>query len=340
MPPFVALWDPKNVLEVGPEIAGIKCVGHAKTKSRRCRNHIARENYQQASRIILQISRIDISTPDVDSALAPLARLLICRHWNHQDQVGEVVAKWRYRIQHFQVVAAAHPRDDSQIEHHAARQEGETAGHETAIARQETTVAHQETEVPRWEIEGLRRDIAIARREAETARRDAALAHQETEIARRDATVARRDAQILLSEVARALRALAQQVVALSAAERPGPATPSRTIEVSQPNLASSSTRHPGRPSVVYSDRYATPISLAATPHVERRPTTIPSPSTHRSIPTEEDSNLPSINGECSICLHDLGHERIVRCAARCQQPFHSECINAWLEVRRMCPLW
>ena len=347
MPPFVDPWDPKEVLEIGQEIAGIKCVAYAKTKGRQCRNPIARANYQQASEILLQISRMSISAPGVDDALAPLARLLICHHWDHQDQVEAVVAEWRDRIQQLQFVAAAHLGNGAQIEHHVARQEREIAGRERATARREITIARRERDVAcrerdvaRREIEKLRRDVAIARQETGTARRDAGMAHQETEIARRYAAISRQAAHKLRLEAARNLEArnaLARQIVALSAAVRPRPATPAQTVEASRPNLAPSSTRHPERPPI---GRDAAPISPEALSRAARRPTTIPSPSNQNSMPTEEDSSLLSIGGDCSICLHDLGHEGIVRCAAQCHQPFHGECINAWLEVRRICPLW
>lgn len=371
MPPFVPLWDPKDVLESGQKIAGVECVGYAKTKGRRCRNHIARADYQVASKLLVQMSRLNISAPGVDVALAPLARLLLCHYWDHQDQVEAVVAEWRKRIQNFQAVAGAHLANDAQTEHNAARQEGETAGREwatarreiakahlekevtcreierlrrdVATARQETNSAHHETGAARWETEELRRSVAIARQEARTARRDAVMAHQETEIARRDAAIARQENRTLQIEAARNLEArndLAQQIAALSASATSGSTTLSRTVEDSRPNLAPSSTRHPERPPIVYTDIDAAPISSGATSRAERQPTTIPSPSNPRSMPTGEDSNLTRIDGECTICLHDLGDEQIVRCAAQCQQPFHGECIDAWLDVRRVSPLW
>ena len=336
MPPVVTLWDPKEVLEIGQEIAGIKCVGQAKTKRRRCRYSIARANYQQASEILLQMSRNNISAPSVDNALAPLARLLICRHWDHQDQVGEVVAEWRNRIQRFQIVAAAQLRENAQIGHHAARQEREPAGRERATARREIAIAHHERELTCREVEGLRRDVAIARQEARIAR-------QETEMARRDTAIARQEVHNLRLEAARNLEvrnALAQHNVPRLATGRPRSTTRSRTIEASPPDLSPSSPRHPERPPVVQIDLNGASISLEAIPRAERRRAITAPPSNLRPMPTEEDSNLPSIGGDCSICLHDFGHEDIVRCAARCQQPFHGECISAWLEVRRTCPLW
>lgn len=343
MPLVVTRWDPKEILEIGQEIAGIKCVGQAKTKPRRCRYSIARANYQQASEILLQMSRNNISAPGVDNALAPLARLLICRHWDHQDQVGEVVAEWRNRIQRSQIVAAGHLRENAQIEHHATRQEGEPAGRERATARRKIAIAHHEKELACREVERLRRDVAIARQEAGMARRDAAMARQETEIARRDAAIARQETRNLRLEAARNLEvrnAIAQHTVPSSAAGRPRSTTRSRTIEASRPDLAPSSSCHPERPPVVPIDRNAASIPLEAISRAERRPATTAPLSNLRPRPTEEDSNLPSIGGDCSICLHDIGHEGIVRCAARCQQPFHGECINAWLRVRRTCPLW
>lgn len=383
MPPLTALWDPEDVLEIGQVLSGITCVGEAKTHGRRCRRHLARASCQQASKIILRISCMVFSNPRVDDALAPLASLLICKYSNHQEQVEEVVERWRGRIDR---ALAAQLEDDIQHEQgildHAVPQAGEISDREIANARRERAIAHQESETTRREIETARRDVAIARQETENARRevtiarldnetfrsdaaiarqaleaaqrviaisrqetqvarrDTATARQETQAARRDAAIARQEAHSLRLEAARnreVMNALAQHLATLEAAVR---ATPTRTVETSPPNPPTSSTRHLERPSNDYIDREDPPASLAATYPVERQLITISSSSNRHSVPTEETNGRQASVGDCSICLNRLGDEGIVRCVAQCQQPFHGECIDVWLEEQTICPLW
>lgn len=70
MPPPVVVWDPKNDLEIGQVLLGVTRVGYAKTKRRRCRTPIARASYQRATLLLLQMSRMNVSEPGVDNALA------------------------------------------------------------------------------------------------------------------------------------------------------------------------------------------------------------------------------------------------------------------------------
>ena len=368
MPLLTALWDPEDVLEIGQVSPGITCVGEAKTMGRRCHHHLARASYQQASKIILQMSSMMVSNTGVDGALASLARLLLCKYSQHQEQAEEVAEKWRSRIRQFEAVAAQledniqheqetldqavrqngpialahHESEATRREIEIARLNTETFRQDASIARQAHEAALRVADIARQEAQNARRDAAIARQEIQAARRDAVIARQETQsarleiqAARRDAAIARQEAHTLRLEAARnieAVNAWADHFEALSAAARPGFSSQSRALEAS--------TRHPDRPSSNYIDRETAQASSAATSCGDRKQTTIPSSSNRHSVPTEESNGRLASVTECSICLHRFGDEGIVRCVARCQQPFHGECIDAWLEERTVCPLW
>ena len=106
MSTFVGQWDPEEVLEIGEVSSGITCVGHAHSKSRRCHNPIAVVNREQATKLLHEISRMDVSSPGVQKSLEPLARLLLCKQ-NHQNQFPSVVGKWRNQIEGLQIQEAA-----------------------------------------------------------------------------------------------------------------------------------------------------------------------------------------------------------------------------------------
>ena len=62
--------------------------------------------------------------------------------------------------------------------------------------------------------------------------------------------------------------------------------------------------------------------------------------------PVHHPRQLPSVAGqdvpeqksriECSICLEQLGRQRVSR--MNCQHYFHTACINQWLQVNDKCP--
>lgn len=370
MPPPTTLWDPEMVLKIGQILSGITCVGEAKTHGRRCHRHLARASCEQASRTILQISRMTITARSVDAKLRPLARLLLCKYSEHQHQVPEVVEEWRSRIQHFLI---AQLEDDAQHEtlDHDVQQDREIPDREIANARREIAIAHHRSEATCRELEIARRDVAIARIDTETfrsdaaiarqaaeaahrvtaiarqetqnARRDLAMARQETANARQHTAIARQEVHTLRLEAARnteVVHALVDHVGALSAAPRPAISSPSHTIETPRQTPPTASSRHPDSSpnNHIYSE--TAPSSLAAGSRAERQSLTIPSSSNQHSVPMEAANGPLASVGECSICLHRLGDEGIVQCVARCQKPFHGECIDAWLEERTICPLW
>lgn len=349
MPPLVGLWDAEDVLGVGQVSSGATCVGYAKPKRRHCHHRVAAANCQQASDLLLQISSMNISASGVDHVLERLARLLLCHPWNHQDQVGVVAAKWRDRVQQFQIVAAARLETTVQLENEARR--GQVAPDEEGVRLEDAVRVERAARRPRnshskhaarthiREVEAARQDAEIARRDAEIARRDLTIALQDIEIARRETAIARQETEVARKEL-RSLRnrnlrvsdAFTQQVAAV-AGVRGGAATPALTVEFTRPNSTASSTHRPRQNQ--FGRHVASPTAI---PPAATRTLAVPSPAYRLLVPPEEDSG--SIVGDCSICLQRLGNEGLVRCEARCRQPFHGECMNAWLQVRRRCPLW
>ena len=99
-------WNPEEVLEIGQVSSGVTCVGYVNSQSRRCRNPIAAVNRERATNILLEMSRMDVSSLGVEESLEPLARLLLCKR-QHQNQLPSVVEKWRNQIDGVQVQEAA-----------------------------------------------------------------------------------------------------------------------------------------------------------------------------------------------------------------------------------------
>jgi len=43
--------------------------------------------------------------------------------------------------------------------------------------------------------------------------------------------------------------------------------------------------------------------------------------------------------GECAICLEEVGEGGAVKMIAYCKHVFHAECIDRWLEKQVTCPV-
>ena len=98
-------WDPEGVLEIGKVLSGITCVGHAHSKNRRCHNAISAVNRERAANILNQMSSIDFTSVAVKELLEPLGRLLLCLK-QHQEQLSNIVGKWRNQIEALQIQEA------------------------------------------------------------------------------------------------------------------------------------------------------------------------------------------------------------------------------------------
>ena len=106
MSTFVGQWNPEEVLEIGEVLSGTSCVGQAHSKNRRCHNPIAAANRERAANLLHNMSRMDVSSPEVEESLEPLARLLLCKQKHQKTQLSSVVGKWRNQIEGIQVQEA------------------------------------------------------------------------------------------------------------------------------------------------------------------------------------------------------------------------------------------
>ena len=100
-------WNPEDVLEIGQVLSGITCVGYAHSKQRRCNEPISAAKRQQASKLLLQLGKQDISSPEIGVILSLLAPLLSCNRKQHQDQISTVIDEWCHRIEEHQFKTAA-----------------------------------------------------------------------------------------------------------------------------------------------------------------------------------------------------------------------------------------
>ena len=100
-------WDPEGSLGIGQVFSGITCVGYAHSKNRRCQNPISAANRETATERLDQMSKMDISSPQISDHLKPLGRLLLCKLSQHQDQILNVVENWCKQIERMQMQRAA-----------------------------------------------------------------------------------------------------------------------------------------------------------------------------------------------------------------------------------------
>ena len=109
-------WNPEDVLGIGQISSGIICVGYAHSKQRRCNEPISAVKREQATRILLQIGRQDISSPRIEESLSLLAPLLSCKRKQHQDQISTVIEEWCDRIEELRFKEAAEREGDAEFE--------------------------------------------------------------------------------------------------------------------------------------------------------------------------------------------------------------------------------
>lgn len=52
----------------------------------------------------------------------------------------------------------------------------------------------------------------------------------------------------------------------------------------------------------------------------------------------ETDTKMKTIDGDCPICLNELGYEKDIK-SLPCEHIFHSKCINRWFRIKNNCPM-
>ena len=95
MPISSVKWDPYDVL--GIDTSCTTCYGWAPSKNRQCQNPIALANRQEAQHLLRKISRLDLTSTNLNACLRELAHRILCQR-NHQGQAAGVVRGWKDNI--------------------------------------------------------------------------------------------------------------------------------------------------------------------------------------------------------------------------------------------------
>ncbi|KAI9722962.1 MAG: hypothetical protein M1812_001411 [Candelaria pacifica] len=92
------IWDPWRVLGLDPDDEEFTCVGLTESHSDRCRNRISRENRDEASSWLSELSQTStLLAGDSDDLLFELASCVLCMRY-HQGQADRFVKNWQRRI--------------------------------------------------------------------------------------------------------------------------------------------------------------------------------------------------------------------------------------------------
>ena len=333
---LVTRWNPSKVLaNIDNSSCNITCVGYARTAKRRCHNPIAAANQIKAAKLVTEMSRLDISSPEITYLLEGLAPLVLCRRW-HQNQAADMVDDWQEevdvlrrereaarrveeeqrlqdsrlrRAEERRVLEAAQRAEELRHQREAAQQADEVQQVQEAAPRAEQASSEQEA-VNRSEIQQLRAELALTRARLEEVEEKNRELHHRTPSEQPEIRLSRAVDQDAASD--------ADVLVAV-------PVSPTST---SDHRVAEE------------------PVFPVAAPveRVEEGPTS-PTISPNDHLPEQpEDSDNRTMEGDCSICLENLGSQNdVTRCIAQCGQHFHQDCIGIWLvsaENTHTCPYW
>ena len=336
MDPLVTRWKPSKVLaNIDNSSCNVTCVGYARTANRRCHNVIAAASQIKAAKLVTEMSRLDISSPEITYLLEDLAPLVLCRRW-HQDQADDMVKNWQKGVKALRRKREAARREEEEERRQDSRlrraeerrvreaaQRAEELRHQQEAAQQADEVQQAQEAAPRAE-EANNEQEAVSRIEIQQLRAELALMCarlQEVEEKNRELQRTTRSEQ--------PERRLSRGVDQDAASET--------DVLVAVPVSPISTSDHRVAEEPVF------PVP-APVEHVEENPTSpIISPNDH--LPEEPgNSDNRTMEGNCSICLESLGSQNgLTRCIARCGQHFHRDCIGIWLvsaENTHTCPYW
>ena len=334
MDPLVARWDPSKVLgNIDNRSCSITCVGYARTANRRCRNPIAAENQAKAAMVVTELSRLDISSPEVTYLLKRLAPLVLCRRW-HQNQAVDVVDDWRHDVATLRRERSAARR----VEENEGRQDSRLRGAEETRLRGVTQRAeelrHQQEAIQQANVVQQAQEVAPLAEEASQEQE----AVNRIEIQRLRAQLTSMCAR--LEELEEKNRELQSRTRSAQPERRS-----SRVVDQAAAPDAVVATTIPISPTST-SDQHVVeePVFPVPAP-VEQEDRTSPTITPRNHVPEEPEvlDNRP-IEENCSICLESLGDQNdLSRCVAQCGQHFHQDCVRIWLvsgENTRTCPYW
>ena len=336
MDPLVTRWNPSIVLaNIDNSSCNITCVGYARTAKRRCHNIIAAANQFKAAKLVTEMSRLDISSPEITYILEELAPLVLCRRW-HQNQAADIVDDWQEGVDVLRRKREAARR----AEEEGRRRDSRLRGAEERRVRE----AAKRAEERRHQPEAAPQTDEVQQAQGAATRAEEASSEQEA--------VNRIEIQQLRTELALMCARLEEvvesnrELLRTTRSEQPE-RRPSRAVDQDAALEADVLIAIPVSPTSTSDDLVAEePVLPARTPvgNVEEDPPSATiSPNDH--LPEEpEDSDNRRMEGDCSICLESLGSQSdLTRCIARCGQHFHLDCIGIWLvsaENTHTCPYW
>lgn len=335
MDPLAIRWDPSRTLaNIDNRSCNIRCVGYARTANRRCRNLIATENQAKAAIIVTEMSRLDISSPEVTCLLKRLAPLVLCRRW-HQDQAVDVVDDWRDEVAALRREREAARREEEErlqdsplrsAEERRVRgavQGAEESRHQQEAAQQPNEVQQAQEVAPRAEEASYEQE-AVNRIEIQQLRAQLALMCarlEELEEKNRE-----------LQHTTRSARPERHSSIVVDQDAAPEGGVPA-TMPISP---TSTSDQHVAEEPV---------IPIPSPVESEEEEPTPPTITSRNHLPEEPEAlDNRATEESCSICLESLGHQNdLTRCVAQCGQLFHKDCVGIWLvsgENTRTCPYW
>ena len=281
-----------------------------------------------------EMSRLDISSPDITRLLKELAPLVLCRRW-HQNQAVVMVDDWKEEVDVLRRKKEAARR----VEEEERRRDSRLRRAEERRVRE----AAQRAEELNQQSEAVQQVDEVQQAQEAAPRAEQASSEQEAvnriEIQQLRAMLASICAR--LQEVEERNRELQRTITERS--ER----LPSRVVDQGAVSEADVLLAVPVSPTSTLGHHVEEGPALPASVTVERveEDPTSPTISPNDQLPEEpQDSDNLTVEGDCSICLESLGsQDDLTRCIARCGQQFHRDCVGIWIvsgENTHTCPYW
>ena len=335
MDPLVTRWNPSNVLaNIDNSSCNITCVGYARTAGRRCHNVIAYTNQIRAAKLVTEMSRLDLSSPEITYLLEELAPLVLCRRW-HQNQAADMADVWQEEVHVLRrkTEAAGRAEEEERRQDSRLRRAGERRVREAAQRAEE--LRHQQGEAQQSDETPQAQEATPRAGEASSGQE----AVNRIEIQQLRAMLTSMCAR--LQEVEERNRELQRTIT------EPSERLPSRVVDQGAASEADVLPAVPVSPTSTLGhhveEEPAFPAS-ATVERVEEDPTSPTISPNDQLLEESEVSDNRTTEGDCSICLESLGSQNdLTRCIARCGQQFHRDCVGIWIvsgQNTHTCPYW
>lgn len=343
-------WTPSKVLaNIDNSACNFTCVGYARTANRRCRNPIAASNQNKAAKLVSEMSRLDLSSPDIPELFGDLAPLVLCRRW-HQDQAADMVDEWKDQIDALRRKRRAARRakeEERRAQEEERRAEEEERRQESRLRRAEerrVREAVQRAEQARSQQEAVQQANPVQQAQEVAPRAEEASQEQEA-VSRLEIRQLRAQLALMCAKLEE-LEQKNRELQGSTRTEQPERHS-SRMVDQDVAPEAGVPTSIPVSPTSTSEQHVAAEPVFPVPASVERGEEDPTSPTITQSdrLP-EEPQNLDNraIEENCSICLESLGSENdLTKCVAQCGQRYHGDCVRIWLvsgENTRTCPYW